>query len=103
MQSTSTSAPLGAGHAPLTEREKQYLKKHYGNEFHFLRAYALSIYKEEDREEGREILRGMMEAEDNMDDEEDDESENSFLADLEADPVSLPFTCEIKSLKGDGC
>lgn len=45
---------------PLTKDEKDYLKKHYGGEFRFLRMYELSIYKEEDREEGRRILRAFM-------------------------------------------
>ena len=45
---------------PLTRAEKAWLKTHYGNEFKFLRVYGLSIYKDEDREEGRTILRAMM-------------------------------------------
>ncbi|KAJ5550208.1 hypothetical protein N7461_004906 [Penicillium sp. DV-2018c] len=44
----------------LTPAEKQWLKKHYGNEFKFLRSHGLSIYKDEDREEGRSILRAFM-------------------------------------------
>ena len=44
----------------LSDEEKAWLKQHYGNEFHFLRAYWLSIYKEKDREEGRSILRALM-------------------------------------------
>lgn len=49
-----------AGPGPLTSAEKAWLKEHYGNEFKFLRAYGLSIYKDEDREEGRTIVRAMM-------------------------------------------
>jgi hypothetical protein len=45
---------------PLTPAEKAWVKRHYGNEFKFLRAYGLSIFKDEDREEGRIILRAMM-------------------------------------------
>lgn len=37
------------------------LKEHWGDGFHFLRAYALSIYKEGDRAEGRAIVRAFME------------------------------------------
>ncbi len=44
-----------------TAEEKKWLKDNWGDEFHFLRAYALSIYKEEDRDEGRRIVRGFME------------------------------------------
>ncbi|KAL8662020.1 MAG: hypothetical protein Q9202_005074 [Teloschistes flavicans] len=91
---------------PLTEPEITWLKNQYGSEFHFLRAHALSIYKDEDREEGRSILRALMNAgadEDDVeesetfgnehDDDDDDgdsgnESENSFLRELEADPTS---------------
>jgi hypothetical protein len=45
---------------PLTQEEKQYLEEHYGGEYRFLRLYQLSIYKEEDRQEGRRILRAFM-------------------------------------------
>ncbi|KAK0655096.1 hypothetical protein B0T16DRAFT_318492, partial [Cercophora newfieldiana] len=46
--------------APYTAEEKQWLNRHFGGEFKFLMAYGLSIYKEEDREEGRHIVRAMM-------------------------------------------
>lgn len=36
------------------------MKFHYGGEFHFLTSYGLSIYKDEDREEGRGIMRAFM-------------------------------------------
>jgi hypothetical protein len=45
---------------PLTKLEKDYLAKHWGGEYKFLMMYELSIYKEEDREEGRRILRAFM-------------------------------------------
>ena len=45
---------------PLTKDEKDWLKKHYRGEFHFLLQHGLSIYKEEDREEGREFHRQLM-------------------------------------------
>ncbi|KAI4740077.1 hypothetical protein E4T50_09489 [Aureobasidium sp. EXF-12298] len=80
---------------PLTTEEKEFLKKHYGDEFKFLLSYELSIYKEDDREEGRRILRALMsdfEAEaDALEDSEDDDrsiESNDFLADLEQDPTS---------------
>ena len=46
--------------SPYTTEEKQWLKKHWGGEFHMLQAYGLSIHKEDDREEGRAITRGLM-------------------------------------------
>lgn len=48
------------GSAPYTSEEKQWLKDNFGDEYHFLLCYGLSIYKEDDREEGRAIARGMM-------------------------------------------
>jgi len=59
--SAAAPAPPRAGHVDeYTEAEKNWLKKHHGNEFKFLQTMGLSIYKEEDREEGRTILRGFM-------------------------------------------
>lgn len=46
---------------PYTNRENAWLKEHYGSEFKFLLAYQLSIYKDEDREEGRRIARAFIE------------------------------------------
>lgn len=43
-----------------TAAEKAYIKKHWANEFHFLHTLGLSIYKDEDHEEGRSILRALM-------------------------------------------
>jgi len=42
-----------------TEKEKGWLRENYRSEFQFLRDFGLSIYKDEDREEGRAILRSM--------------------------------------------
>jgi hypothetical protein len=47
----------------LSAEEKAWLKKNSGGEYHFLQTYGLSIYKDEDREEGRSILRALMRAE----------------------------------------
>ena len=47
---------------PLSVGEKTWLKRYYGNEFIFLQQYGLNIYKEEDREEGRTLLRSFMKA-----------------------------------------
>lgn len=73
---------------PLTEEEKQFLTKHYGGEFKFLMTYGLSIHKEEDRGEGRDILRAMMTAEAEEDDAEDSDGSDDFLAEMEQDPAS---------------
>ena len=53
-----------------TPEEKAWLKKHWKSEFHFLAAYGLSIYDEEDRQEGRAIQAAMMKG-----DKEDEELE----------------------------
>ncbi|KAL6857290.1 hypothetical protein J3F83DRAFT_751104 [Trichoderma novae-zelandiae] len=60
---------------PYTAVEKAWLKKHYGGEFKFLLSHQLSIYDEEDRAEGRAIMRSMM-IRDEMDDDDDDENED---------------------------
>ncbi|PPJ52298.1 hypothetical protein CBER1_09258 [Cercospora berteroae] len=78
----------------LSDQEKAWLKKHYGNEWKFLASYGLKLTDDEERAEGRAILRGLMEDELAMEvdpEEDDNESgseENDFLADLEADPAS---------------
>jgi hypothetical protein len=55
------SRQLTAGaNGPLTPPEKAWLKKHFESELKFLQLYGLSVYKEEDREEGRTILRTIM-------------------------------------------
>ncbi|KAI4132193.1 MAG: hypothetical protein LQ338_000859 [Usnochroma carphineum] len=78
----------------LTQEEKKWLKENYGDEYHFLRDYGLSIFKDEDRDEARRLLRAFMDdhdekigqrAEDTDDDE--DNSLDSFQRDL-ADPTS---------------
>ncbi|KAJ5232169.1 hypothetical protein N7468_005125 [Penicillium chermesinum] len=45
-----------------TDAENAWIKKHYGTEFKFLAMHGLSIYKEEDREEGRAIMRAFMDS-----------------------------------------
>ncbi|RYP11685.1 hypothetical protein DL767_011006 [Monosporascus sp. MG133] len=49
-----------AGAERYSEAEKQWIKEHYGNEFRFLLQHGLSIYKDEDRDEGRDIVKGLM-------------------------------------------
>lgn len=48
---------------PYTTEEKEWLKVHYGGEFHFLKAHGLNIYKDDHREEGRYIVRALMRGE----------------------------------------
>lgn len=45
---------------PYTVEEENWLKVHFGGEFNFLMAFGLNIYKDEDREEGRAIMRRFM-------------------------------------------
>lgn len=63
MSSQAGSSNTAAQVPSLTTEQRKFLKQHWGGEFHFLRTYALSIYKDEDRLEGREILKALMEAE----------------------------------------
>nr|POE49533.1 hypothetical protein CFP56_50450 [Quercus suber] len=98
--STSASTQKVPDVPPYTDEEKQYIKKSgFADEFHFLRDHGLSIYNEEDREDGRLLLRQLMlhddehideEKENDEDDDEDgeDDDEDSFLAEIERDPSS---------------
>ncbi|OAL46159.1 hypothetical protein IQ07DRAFT_478719, partial [Pyrenochaeta sp. DS3sAY3a] len=54
---------------PYTQDEKAFLKKHFRSEYHFLNQHGLHINKEEDRAEGRLILRAFEEADDESDPE----------------------------------
>lgn len=58
------SAPTPKFDDALTSEEKAWLRKHWRSEFHFLMAYGLKIYEEDDRAEGRLILRAMMSQDD---------------------------------------
>ncbi len=53
-------AQFNEGVLPLTPEEKKWLKDNYRGNFHFLASYGLSIYKEDDVQEGRQILRAIM-------------------------------------------
>ena len=74
-----------------TPSEKTWLKESFGSEYYFLRDYGLSIYKEDHREEGRAIARGLMEL-DNVDDnanddnEAEEEKESPILGYLDTEP-----------------
>jgi hypothetical protein len=85
--STASAAPLATASAPpLTAEEKDWLKHKsgFGDEFQFLRAHGLSIYKEEDREEGRRIIRAFKIRDD---EEEEEEEEDEGGEDEEWDPT----------------
>jgi len=51
---------IDAADEPLKATESAWVKKHYGDEFKFLQVHGLSIFKEEDRAEGRIIVRTMI-------------------------------------------
>lgn len=44
----------------LDDNEKKWLKENFGGEYRFMQMHGLKIYDEEDRREGRAILRGFM-------------------------------------------
>ncbi|KAF1913067.1 hypothetical protein BDU57DRAFT_457153, partial [Ampelomyces quisqualis] len=62
--------------APYSAEEKAFLKKYYGSEWHFLLQHGLRIHKEEDREDGRAILRDIMREDKMSDGEQSDDHEN---------------------------
>ncbi|KXX76654.1 hypothetical protein MMYC01_207281 [Madurella mycetomatis] len=60
-EAASSEAP------PYTDEEKAWLNRVWGDEFKFLMAYGLKIYKDEDREEDRRIARAMIEVDEDGD------------------------------------
>jgi hypothetical protein len=86
--SAASAAPVATASAPpLNAEEKDWLKHKsgFGDEFQFLRAHGLSIYKEEDREEGRRIIRAFKVRDDGEEDEEEEKDEEG--EDEEWDPT----------------
>jgi len=77
-----------------TEKEKGWLRENYRSEFQFLRDFGLSIYKDEDREEGRAILRSMMqsEEEEELEDDEDENEGEDIESSLEGHMADYHFT-----------
>lgn len=47
------------------EKQEGWLKEQFRDEYHFLRDHGLSIYREEERDQGKEILEVLMAAEEN--------------------------------------
>lgn len=70
---------------PYTDAEKSFLKTHYGNEYRFLVQHGLKIYSEEDREEGRSILRAIMREDVESSDDEETEDDEFHLEGHQAD------------------
>ena len=92
-------ASTKAENPSYTAKEKQWLKQNFGNEFHFLRDYGLSIYKEDKRAEGRLIARSLMDADlassgededeqgySDTDEEEEEDEISSFEKELDERP-----------------
>ncbi|RSM20686.1 hypothetical protein CDV31_000373 [Fusarium ambrosium] len=77
----------------LSDSERAWLKEHWGNEFKFLAAYELSIYKDEDREEGRAIMRTMMAKEKESRENAHDDSHlvDHYFSDDELEEIELQF------------
>ncbi|KAL7919805.1 hypothetical protein ACQKWADRAFT_322763 [Trichoderma austrokoningii] len=82
------------GEQPYTVEEKQWLKKHYEGEFKFLMAHGLKIHDEEDRAEGRAIMRMLAKNHDEEDDEEEDEEGEEEDSDLEGHFADYHFNEE---------
>ncbi|RYP81276.1 hypothetical protein DL770_005942 [Monosporascus sp. CRB-9-2] len=117
-------APQPAEVAPLSAEEKQWLKKNWGGEFKFLASHGLSINKEEDRQEGRIILRAMLASSDGddsddsdigWDDPKDDRPERQladsyfdadelkFIGAHYGDSVTFMFSFGLKFYKSEDC
>ncbi|OCK81387.1 hypothetical protein K432DRAFT_434185 [Lepidopterella palustris CBS 459.81] len=70
-QWSEQTRPTSSAEIPYTQAEKAWLKEHYGDEYHFLVNYGLKICNEEDRVEGRAIVRALMK--DSYDNDQDSE------------------------------
>jgi hypothetical protein len=83
----------GQNTASYTAEETAFLKKTYGSEYHFLMQHGLQIYKEEDREEGRAILRAVMREDEMSEDDESGDQEDEFdMAQLVGHQADYNFT-----------
>lgn len=69
----STELASAPANPPYTDAEKAFLKDKWRGEHHFLRMHGLSTYKDEDREEGRVVLRALMHDDDSDEDFQDDQ------------------------------
>ncbi|KAM0450936.1 hypothetical protein ACHAO4_006328 [Trichoderma viride] len=94
---TDTEKRQWIGEQPYTTEEKQWLKKHYGGEFKFLMAYEMSIYNEEDRAEGRAIMRALAKDDESndgheMEEDEEEEEEDEEDSDLDGHLADYHFS-----------
>ncbi|USP77744.1 hypothetical protein yc1106_05018 [Curvularia clavata] len=81
---------------PYTDEEKSFLKTNFRDEYHFLLQHGLKIHSDEDRAEGRRILRAIMREDDEEDSDgepEDDEDDGSEF-DLEGHQADYNFSAE---------
>lgn len=76
------------GPTSCTDAEKAYPMKHYRSEYHFLLQHGLRIHNDEDRDDGRAILRALMQQDENSD-ESDDADE---FAEYEGHQADYHFT-----------
>lgn len=83
---------------PYTDEEKEWLKENWGGEFRFLRAHLLKIHDEEDRAEGRRIVRAMMHASD--DDSDDADADTDGNDESEEDDDDGSFTISYTNGRG---
>lgn len=75
-----------------TAEEMAFLKKNYGSEFKFLLQHGLKITDEEDREEGRAILRAVMHDDDNTSEDVNEEEDEDEFAQFEGHLADYNFT-----------
>ena len=67
-----SNSHISRAEPPLTERETAWLKKHYGSEWEFLRAYGYKTYEAEAQDEGRRLLRQFIAEEEEKEGEEEE-------------------------------
>ncbi len=80
-----TSASTIGKYSPYTPEEREFLKKNWGGEYKFLLQHGLKIHNEDDRTEGRSILRALM---------EEDASDEDFGGDFGEDFEDEEFDFE---------
>jgi hypothetical protein len=87
----------GQNAASYTAEETVFLTQNYGGESHFLMQHGLKIHSDEDREEGRAILRAVM-REDEMSDDQEDDFDESELKDIRQ--TTTLWTASLTGSKG---
>ncbi|RDL40073.1 uncharacterized protein BP5553_00052 [Venustampulla echinocandica] len=56
-EATKQLEPYTSAEPPYTSADKAWIKEHFTDEYHLLQQYGLKVYKDEDHEEGRAIVR----------------------------------------------